>query len=180
MKGWYWTQTQRKLLEKELAHTYDAPLFRRILALLQVDLGKPISEVARFLCVNRRSVYRWMERYTLTHQVVSLERQPGQGRPLEWNEDLAGLLESAMRQPPVELGYPANGWTAPLLEAFLTVHSPSQTVSTRTVRRRLRDLGYVWKHGRYILPPDPEEEKKTPDSTPNTGFASHERDSSRG
>lgn len=179
MKGWYWTQTQRKVLEKELAHTHDAALFRRILALLQVDLGKSISEVARLLHVDRRSVYRWMERFAATHQVVSLERHPGQGRPLEWNEDLAGLLESAMRQPPVELGYPANGWTAPLLEAFLSVHFPGQAISTHTVRRRLRDLGYVWKRGRYVLPPDPEEEKKMPDSAPNTGLASYERASGR-
>jgi transposase len=154
-----------------LAHTHDAALFRRILALLQVDLGEPISEVARLLHVNRRSVYRWMQRFTASHQIESLERQPGQGRPLEWNEDLAGLLESAMKQPPVELGYPANGWTAPLLEAFLSIHFPDLAISAHTVRRRLKDLGYVWKHGRYVLPPDPEEEKKTLDFAPNTRFA---------
>jgi hypothetical protein len=59
----------------------------------------------------------------------------------------------------------------PVLHAFLAIYLPEQEVSTRTVRRRLKDLGYVWKRFRYVLAPDPEAEKKTPDFGPDSGFA---------
>lgn len=180
MKGWYWTPAQRQELEQALSRTRDAALYRRVLALLSVDEGISIAQVASFLHVNRRSIYRWLDRYCPRHHIGSLEHQSGQGRPKLWNEEVNSLLESAMKQPPLSLGYPADGWTAPLLEAFLSFHFPGQPFSADTVRRRLKDLGYVWKHGRYVLPPDPEEEKKTLDFAPNTCLASHERAFGRG
>jgi len=80
-------------------------------------------------------------------------------------------VASALAQAPRELGYPANAWNVPLLQAFLSVYHPEQEVSTATLRRRLKAAGYVWKRFRYVLAPDPEEEKKTPDFAANTGFA---------
>jgi transposase len=171
MKGRYWTVAQRHALEKELVRTHDAALFRRLQALAQVDQGWSVAEAARLVRVDRRSVYRWMDRFAAGGQPHSLLDQRGEGRPPKWNEELAGLLESALAQSPRQLGYPANSWTVPLLQAFLTVYLPGCEVSTWTVRRRLKALGYVWKRFRYILAPDPEAEKKTPDFGPNPGCA---------
>jgi hypothetical protein len=67
MKDWHLTPAQRGLLERELAHTRDADLFRRLLALLQVDQGQSVVQVARLVRANRRSVHRWMERFASEH-----------------------------------------------------------------------------------------------------------------
>jgi transposase len=171
MKDWHLTPAQRGMLERELAHTRDAGLFRRLLALLQVDQGQSVVQAARLVRANRRSVHRWMERFASEHKPSALEDHRGQGQPPNWSEDLESLVESALAQAPRELGYPANSWTVPLLQAFLSVYHPQQEVSLSTLRRRLRELGYVWKRFRYVLAPDPEAEKKTPDFAANTGFA---------
>jgi hypothetical protein len=49
MKGWDWTLSkgQRQSLQAELAQTRDATLYRRIWALLEVDQGRSVAEVAR-------------------------------------------------------------------------------------------------------------------------------------
>jgi transposase len=117
------------------------------------------------------SVYRWLERFSTQRTLAALEDQRGQGRPLLWNEELAELVESALAQPPLRLGYYANSWTVPLLQAFLAVYHPGQEVSTSTLRRHLKAAGYVWKRFRYVLEPDPEAEKKTPDCAANTRLA---------
>jgi transposase len=171
MRGRYWTAAQRQALESELRETGDAALFRRLLALLEIDQGRSVTQVAQELRVGRSSVYRWAQRYAAAGRPAALEHRAGQGRPPKWNRDLESLLESALAQPPLHIGYPANGWTLPLLKAFLAVYLPGQEVSTSTLRRHLRELGYRWKRFRYTLKPDPQEEKKTPYSAPNSGPA---------
>lgn len=171
MRGLYWTPEQRQELEGKLNQTNDAALFRRLVALLEVDEGCSISQVARQLRVSRRSIHRWMERFASQRRVQALEHQPGQGRPLKWNKDCESLIESALAQPPVQMGYRANGWTLPLLQAFLSDYLPEQKVSISSLRRRLREMGYVWKRFRYSLVPDPEEEKKTRNPGQDSLFA---------
>jgi transposase len=171
MKGWLWTAAERHLLEAALAHTDDAALLRRVLALFLVDQGQSVAEVARLVQKDRSSVYRWMERFAAGHRLGALEDQRGQGRPPQWSAELERLLESALIRPPRQFGYPANSWTAPLLQAFLAAYHPEQEVSLSTLRRRLKESGYVWKRFRYVLAPDPEAEKKTADFAPNPGLA---------
>jgi transposase len=176
MKGWHFTPAQRKALQRELTRTHDAGVFRRSLALLEADQGRSIAEVARLVRVTRPSIYRWLRRFAAGCAVAALEDRRSQRRPANWNEDLTGLVESALAQSPLQLGYPAaNTWTVPLLQAFLEVYLPEQKVSISTLRRCMKDLGYVWKRWRYVLTPDPEEEKKTPDFAPNPGFAHRHR-----
>lgn len=171
MKDWHLTPAQRRMLEKKLPHIRDAALFRRLLALLQVDQGQSIAQTARLVRVNRRSVHRWMQRFASGHSLSALEHHRGQGRPSQWNEELTGLVEAALARAPLRLGYHANSWTVPLLQAFLAVYHPEQEVSTSTLRRHLKAAGYVWKRFRYVLAPDPEAEKKTLAFAANTGFA---------
>jgi hypothetical protein len=114
------------------------------------------------------------------HALAALADHRGQGRPPNWSEDLESLVAGALAQPPCELGYPSNTWTVPLLQAFLAVYHPEQEVSTATLRRRMKAAGYVWKRFRYVLAPDPEEEKKTLAFAANTGFARAHHASGRG
>jgi predicted transcriptional regulator len=57
-------RSQRYRLRQQLKHTRDASLYRRTLALVELDKGKPLAQVARSLGVTRQTVYNWIEAYT--------------------------------------------------------------------------------------------------------------------
>src|SRR5690348_15022249 len=176
MGGWHLTAAQRRRLERELAVTRDAAFFRRAFALLELDAGRPLEGVARQLRVSARSVYRWIERYRAHASPDGLRHQPGQGRPLRWDERLEELLPAVLARCPRDFGYLATGWTIPLLRQVLAQGRPDESIlSEDTLRRRLHERGYVWKRFRYVLDPDPQREKKTLDSPPNPGLARPDR-----
>jgi transposase len=175
MRAWRLTAAQRRRLERELARTRDAALFRRTLALLEVDAGCPIGEVAQRLRVDRRSVQRWIARYRRQTDFETLRHQPGQGRPRRWDPALEARLELALSQRPLDFGYVGTGWTVPLLQQWLADDKPGQRLSAATIRRRLRERDYAWKRFRYVLNPDPQREKKTPDPPSDSGLGAAHR-----
>jgi transposase len=120
-----------------------------------------VTEVAQWLRVGRSSIHRWAQQFVAHQQpLVALADHRGPGRPPNWSEELESLMANALAQRLVAMGYPANTWNVPLLQAFLGVYYPEQEVSTATVRRRLKAVGYFWKRFRYVLAPDPEEEEE--------------------
>jgi transposase len=170
MRAWRLTPAQRRALEGELARAHDAGLFRRILALLEVDAGCPVGQIAQRLRVDRRSVQRWIGRYRRQASVETLRHQPGQGRPRRWDQALEARLQVALSQRPTDFGYVGTSWTGPLLQQWLTGDSTGPRLSAATLRRRLRERDYVWKRFRYVLSPDAQREKKTPPPPPDTGL----------
>ena len=154
---------QRLRLQRQLKQTHDARLYRRTLAILECSRGQSVARIAQLLGVTRQSVYYWIEAYSQTHDPEALLDDERSGRPSLWTEVLRVLLGSWLEQSPDELGYFAVNWTVPLLQEHLG-HCTGQRLSDDTVRRELERLGYVWKRTRFVLPPDPELEKKTADS----------------
>src|SRR4051794_16834054 len=53
------TSSQRHKLQVELRRADDASHYRRLLAILELDRGKTVAEVAATLDVTRQSVYNW-------------------------------------------------------------------------------------------------------------------------
>src|SRR5207248_8184195 len=100
----------------------------------------------------------------------ALRHQAGPGRPLLWDERLERVLASVLAQRPTEFGYFATGCTVPLLQQLLANGEAERTLSPATIRRRLRERGYVWKRFRYVLAPDPQQEKKTPAPPATSGL----------
>ena len=58
-------------------------------------------------------------------------------------------LAAALARDPRRRGYQATSWTVPLLAHDLAAHEDI-VVSTRTLRRRLHEAGYLWKRPRYV------------------------------
>lgn len=170
MEGLKLTSRQRQRLRKQLKEAQDARLYRRTLAVLEVDRGRSIAQVAQTLGVTRQSVYNWVASYAQSRDPCALQDEPHPGRPSFWNEDHQALLRWLMERTPEEFGYFAGSWTVPLLQEQWE-HGTGVALSEDTVRRGLLGLGYVWKRGRYELAPDPELEKKTPDSGSYSPFA---------
>jgi len=167
---------QRRQLEKQLRHARDARLYRRTLAVLEYDRGRSVTGIARTLHVSRPSVYRWVERYRESSDPESLRDDERSGRPACWTEQCAEWLQSLLKRSPAELGYFAANWNIPLLRDPLQT-CLGEKFSDHTIRRALRRLDYVWKRPRYVLPPDPEREKKTSYSRRNPASATAQCDS---
>jgi len=168
------TPGQRRQLRRYLKNPPDANFPGRALALLELDQGQTVAQVADLLGVSRQSVYNWVAAYTQDPSPRTLADQYGIGRPSLWTEELQTLLLTSMSQRPTQLGYAGVNWTVPLLQEHLYRLS-GQWLSDDTIRRQLDRFGYVWKRYRYVLAPDPEREKKTAYPQAAQGVATSKR-----
>jgi transposase len=155
------TAAQRCALEQQLRETGDAGFFRRTLAVLEAADGRPIAEIARLLRTSRVSIHHWIECYDQERDPIALADRRGGNHPSLWTEELQAALADALRSRPEHFGYQAVEWTIPLLREHLAWWR-GELLSETSIRRQLRDTGYVWKRPRFVLEPDPEREKKAP------------------
>lgn len=173
------TTRQRKQLQTSLRRTHDAALCRRLLALLELGAGQPMGEVARVLGVSRQSLHNWVAVYRETGDPAALVDAARSGRPPRWTRTIERQVQTALAQAPDGWHYQAVNWTVALLRSHLAEHT-GQVFAENTIRQRLHQLGYVWKRSRYVLEPDPDREKKTPDPSPIAAIAAAERDPAGG
>src|SRR3954451_18565842 len=154
------TAPRRQELERQLRSTADARVYRRTLAVLEVARGRPVAEVARALGVTRQTLHNWLAAYAQDLTPLDLADAARTGRPPLWTPAQRDVLRAALAQPPDRWGYRATDWTVPLLREHLAGRAGVRPSGT-ALRQWLRALGYAWKRYRYVLPPDPEREKKT-------------------
>ena len=173
------TAVQRWWLQAALKTPPTSGSYRRAAALLALDEGRSVGEVAVLLGVSRQSVYNWSQAFARSPRPETLCDDFGGGRPILWTEEAQTLLSECFRVRPEEWGYAGMNWTVPLLRACLHDRTGLQ-LSEDTIRRRLQGLGYVWKRFRYVLPPDPEREKKKRHSSAFAGFAAAQRQTGGG
>lgn len=166
MQDFRLTSQQRRRLRAELKTTGDARIVKRVLALLELDRGAPLAEVAAKLGVTRQTVYNWIRRFDEGGGTRALHDRARQGRPPRVSEPVRRFLLWLLRQPPDAFGDAAVGWTVSLLLDVLAKRVGIR-VSDATLRRVLHQLDHAWKRPRYVLRPDPDREKKTPDSSAN-------------
>jgi transposase len=164
------TASRRREMRMQLRQTHDARLYRRLLAMLEFDRGTPVSAIAELLAVSCQSIYNWIARFQQAGNESELSDAPRSGGPTRAGEVTNVLLRTLLVLSPEWFGYHATHWTVPLLMNQLRQNTGEQ-YSSDTIRRRLHELGYVWKRPRYVLVPDPEREKKTPNSARPVWFA---------
>jgi transposase len=157
------TAKERREIQAQVQQTDDARLCRRLLAVLEADRGMPAGEIAELLGVSDQSVYNWLARFNKSHKASVLSDASRSGRPVRAGETVDILLRTLLMLSPERFGYHATHWTVPLFQDQLRQNTGEQ-FSADTVRRSLHRLGYVWKRPRYVLSPDPQREKKTPNS----------------
>jgi transposase len=179
MREFLLTRNQRDRLRRQLRHTEDAAVYRRTLAILELDQGQPVSDIARSLGVTRQSISNWFASYVESFDPAALADDARSGRPPTWTPQLDASLQALLQGLPTDWDYPAVNWTVPLLQQELASEA-GMLLSEDTIRRRLHDWGYVWKRTRYVLPPDPDKEKKTPDTPASEKPAFAERRAVRG
>ena len=113
------TPWQRRKLRDQLRRAGDASYYRRLLAVLELDCGRSVAEVAGLLRVTRQSVYNWASSFAACPGPASLRDHYGVGRPSAWTEELRAALSASLEQRPDALGYAGVNWTVPLLREHL-------------------------------------------------------------
>lgn len=143
----------RHSLQRILQDTDDAQVLRRAQALLWLAQGEPVKRVQQRLRIPPRTLYSWVERFQARQaQPVPLRLRdaPQLGRPPEKGRVVTTVIAEVMSCDPRTLGYLSPSWTAPLLRHYLA-QTHELSVSERTIRYYLRDLGYRYKRPRHGL-----------------------------
>ena len=77
MSRFHLSSAEREALESLLQDTRDAGVYRRVLALLEVDRGRPLAALARLLRVGRRTLYHWLDAYRCSGDAAALVDRRG-------------------------------------------------------------------------------------------------------
>jgi transposase len=148
MRNFCLTPTQRATLWQSAKVSPDRREVRRALALLDLDRGAAVMDIACRYGVSRETVYRWAARLR-RRPAGCLRDAPRSGRPADQGRAAEGLLRAALPADPRRYGYRHPAWTVPLLHQHL--RRLGLDGSEATVRRALRRLGRRWKRPRHVL-----------------------------
>ena len=144
---------ERQGLENLMRHATEARALRRTQALLWLDGGESVQQVADRLRVSRQTVYTWLTQFQ-ARQTFALPTRvaPGahSGRPRTVHGVIEPLIDTVIDRNPREWGYQATVWTARLLAQYLAeVHH--LRVSRASLSLALGRLRIRWKRPRHQL-----------------------------
>lgn len=144
---------ERVRLQHLISHSHDARQLMRAYALLWIDDGDPIVEIAQRLGVSPQSVYNWVLRFQLRqhlHPEARLADAARSGRPCTAKGVIDPLIADVIDVDPRQLGYRSTVWTAPLLVVYLRKQHHI-AVSSDSVSLAIARLGIRWKRPRHHL-----------------------------
>jgi len=149
---------ERRFLEAFVTCPCGGRELRRAQALIWLDEGESVEEVAERLRVSRQSVYNWQARFSTRRELEPAARLADgvrRGRPRTARGIIEPLIAEVIEQDPREFGYRSTVWTASLLAEHLA--------AKRHVEVSLRSVGYAlereqlrWKRPRHRLALRPE------------------------
>ena len=145
--------TERKALEHLATWTRDAQQLRRAQALLWLDEGESVAEIADRLRLSRQVIYTWITQFHARQGFdITARVAPGvrSGRPRTVQGRIAPLIAAVITCDPRDLGYRSTVWTAPLLTQYLQ-EEQALSVSRPSVSRALARLALRWKRPRHRL-----------------------------
>jgi transposase len=147
------TGKQRIELEHLLARHADSRLYQRALALLLLDDGQSVEEIATSLHVSRQSIYNWAWRFQQRGRLSVVERLADAeraGRPVTVKGMVDPLIDAVIDSDPRDYGYNSTVWTADLLRRYLREQHPHKA-SLRSIGYALVRLRINWKRPRHTL-----------------------------
>src|SRR5215813_8307045 len=144
---------ERSELEAILKSRASGEILQRAQALLLLDEGESVTDVAELLRVSRQTVYNLMARFEQRSESNLTERladAPRSGRPVTAKGVIDPLIDSVIDSDPRDYGYNSTVWTADLLRCYLSdIHQ--EEVGLRSIGYALSRLGLRWKRPRYTL-----------------------------
>jgi len=142
---------ERQGLEELTLHPPPANSLRRAQALLWLDEGESVQEVAERRQLSRQAIYKWLTHFQARSTLPMAARVADgahAGRPRTVWGVIDPLLDAVIDRDPRDGGYEATVWTAPLLQHYLEeVHQLG--VSRPSVSLALARLRIRWKRPRH-------------------------------
>lgn len=112
-------------------------------AVLAIEGGQRLGQVANAHGVDRTTLFRWVRRFAAEgHR--GLERRAGSGRPRLLAAFDMEALNDIVLEPASHFGFETDLWTVGRLRQVVREHY-GMTVSHDTVWRRLRDAGFTYQ-----------------------------------
>jgi transposase len=139
----------QRRLTKALREEPDVRTFRRLQAVLLIAEGHDWATTAHLTGLSQRSLYRLISRYLEAHQAIALRDEERAGRPVVATQVTAARILRTLQRVPLQLGYRTNVWTVELLAEHLSKHYQC-SISARTLRRRMKQIGLRCKRPRYV------------------------------
>jgi transposase len=143
------TQEQYSELENFRRRASSKDTEKALMVLMSAD-GRSVGDISTTLKHNPHTVRDWLKRY-LHKGLAGLSRNYSPGRPDEKRNKVKEHIEEIVLNPPSHYGYKDSVWTVPLIahdiEKKLVI-----SVSTDTVIRALKNLGYRYKRPSKTLP----------------------------
>jgi len=136
-------------LAKALCTETDARALRRLQAVRLVAEGYALTTAAHLTGFSQRSLYRFVSRYLNAHQTTALADEKHTGRPALAPQVTPPRILRELQRVPLLLGYHTNVWTVELLATHLSQRYHC-SISPRTLRRRMKEIGLRCKRPRYI------------------------------
>lgn len=143
----------RQVLGELVARSDNARQVRRAQALLWLDAGESVQQVALRLRMSSRAIYHIVRRYQeRSEEAIAARVNDGlhSGRPAAQREQVAKVLQQLLPHSPSAFGYRASVWTVPMLQQQYELRTSTPT-SARTMRRALHALNFRYKRPRYVL-----------------------------
>jgi transposase len=145
--------SERRALVKQIHETKDIKILKRAQSFLWLADGIPIQDIAKRLGITRQTIYVWVSLYHKRRNQSFIDRlqdRPKPGRPPRQSMRILREIDPLLQESPRQHGYRYAEWTSSLLKQVLQCEH-NLPVSTKTIRRCLRQLHYVWKRPGYAL-----------------------------
>ena len=102
---------ERSELERVLKSGSKSKVYRRAQALLLLDEGEAVEQVAELLRVSHQTLYNWRDR---------LADAARSGRPVTAQGVIEPLIDEIIDTDPRDYGFNSTVWTAELIQRYLT------------------------------------------------------------
>lgn len=145
--------SERRALAQQIQRTKDSKVLKRSQALIWLSEGIVASQIAKRLGISRRTIYYWVSSYQNRRSNSfrsRLQDRPKPGRHPRKSSLVLRELGVLLQQSPQRYGYHYTEWTASLLAKVLK-RDYDLDISTKTIRRCLKQSHYVWKRPGYTL-----------------------------
>jgi transposase len=143
------TEEQRTELENFRRQASSKDTEKALMVLMSADV-RSVGDISATLKRNPHTVRDWLKRYQ-KNGLAGLSRKYSPGRPDEKRNKVKRRIKEIVPNPPSHYGYMDNVWTVPLI-AHDIEKKFDISVSTDTVIRALKNLGYSYKRPSKTLP----------------------------
>jgi transposase len=147
------TDKERIELQYLLTKQIESQQYQRALALILLDDGLSVDEIAQHLKVSRQFIYKWVARFLEHRSLPPADRlldAARSGRPVTCCGIIDPLIDAVIDFDPRDYGFNSTVWTAELLRTYLGKNH-KQEVSLRSIGYALERLRIRWKRPRHVL-----------------------------